>query len=120
MNRQEARDIARKLYAERPVRLWINTLAPGPQGRLVYGGCSDAPGSTWAVFAGVAAARVVEPSPYLGERPQLADNAIGHAGQNICLRCDTLDPEASAAEECFCIEHCGLVSCGGVLHEEWS
>lgn len=111
MTRRSARDFGRHLSAHQDMRMVLDTIKAGPRGGLTRG-VAEREADGWAVLT--AEGVVLAPAEYRKKTTRQADDALDHADQSVCWRCDAMDPDMTIGAECFCIAYCGVPSCGGI------
>lgn len=111
MNRQEAREAGRKLYATYGTLTRVDTLKVGPEGGLTSG-IPVAEADGWAVFAW-GTSRILFPGEYRGKEARTRPEDIGEV-HAVCWRCDQSagNPRDSRHADCECTTHCGSRFCG--------
>lgn len=116
MSREEARDVARRLYAEYGMLATIDTLKVRRNGETFERGLLASKADTWAIFA-FGTNRILLPGEHRGKNAfcgSLSRTAI----QGVCNRCDTTAPETSRQADCYCPTPCGSRFCGAPKYED--
>lgn len=110
MTREEARDVARRLYTEYGTPCQIDTLKVRRNGETFERGLFASEADTWAIF-GFGYDRILFPIEFRGKRAYTGMRA-GTDAQGVCDRCDTLKaPKESRHADCYCTTHCGSRYC---------
>lgn len=118
MNRQEARDLGRRLYAQNGISTYVDTLVVRPDGRLEYGGQANPNG--WALFMTGVTGRIVAPQEHCGRDATPAADAADLTTLTVCWGCveEVATRGAVLHEECQCVVHCGNQGCCGARYAE--